>query len=63
VNSFLKRFMTLGWFSRLESFMVFLPIILSGYNVDLRRVDDAKLAVAVQARQWSDAVRGMLLGG
>jgi hypothetical protein len=55
--------MTLGWFSRLESFMVFLPIILSGYNVDLRRVDDAKLAVAVQARQWSDAVRGMLLGG
>jgi hypothetical protein len=61
VNSFLKRFRTLGWYSRLESFMVFLPILLSGYNVDLKRVDDAKLAVAVQARQWSDAIRAMLL--
>lgn len=61
VNSFLKRFKTLGWYSGLESFMVFLPILLSGYNVDLKRVDDAKLAVAMKARQWSDAVRAMLL--
>jgi hypothetical protein len=51
VNSFLKRFRTLGWYSGLESFMVFLPIFLSVYNVDLKRVDDVKLAVAVQARQ------------
>jgi hypothetical protein len=40
--------------------MVFLPILLRGYNVDLKRVNDAKLAVAVEARQWSDAVRAML---
>jgi hypothetical protein len=61
VNSFLKRFRTLGWYSELESFMVFLPILLSGYYVDLKRVDDAKLAVAVQAMRWSDAIRTMLL--
>jgi hypothetical protein len=63
VNSFLKRFRTLGWYSGLESLMVLFPILLSGYNVDLKRVDDANLAVAVQARQWSDAIRAMLLGG
>ncbi|GAQ91906.1 hypothetical protein KFL_008790030, partial [Klebsormidium nitens] len=61
VNSFLKRFRTLGWYSGLESFMIFLPILLSGYNVDLRRVDDAKLTVALPARLWSAAVRRLLL--
>jgi hypothetical protein len=63
VNSFLRRFRTLGWYSGLESFMVFLPILLSGYNVDLKRVDNAKQLIVVQARQWSDAIRAMLLGG
>jgi hypothetical protein len=61
VNSFLKRFRTLGWYSGLESFMIFLPILLSGYHVDLRRVDDAKLTVALPARLWSAAVRRLLL--
>jgi hypothetical protein len=61
VKNFLKRFRTLGWYSGLESFVVFLPILLSGYNVDLKRVDDAKLAVAMQARQWCDAIRAVLL--
>ncbi|GAQ87643.1 hypothetical protein KFL_003670040 [Klebsormidium nitens] len=63
VNSFLKRFRTLGWYSGLESFMIFLSILLSGYNVDLRRVDDAKLRVTVPAGQWSEIVRRLLLGG
>jgi hypothetical protein len=63
VNCFWKRFRMLGWYSGLESFMTFLPILLSGYNVDLKRVDDAKLAVAVPAGQWSEEVRRLLLRG
>jgi hypothetical protein len=63
VNNFLKKFRVLGWYSRLQSLMVFLPILLSGFNVDLSRVDDAKLSIAVPARLWSEAFRGVLLGG
>ncbi|GAQ90961.1 hypothetical protein KFL_007070070 [Klebsormidium nitens] len=62
VNSFLKKFRVLGWYSGLSSLMVFLPILLSGFNVDLSRVDDAKLSIAVPARLWSEAFRAVLLG-
>jgi hypothetical protein len=41
---------------------VFLPILLSGFNIDLSRVDDAKLSIAVPARLWSEAFRAVLLG-
>jgi hypothetical protein len=37
VNSFLKKFRVLGWYSGLHSLMVFLPILLSCFNVDLSR--------------------------
>jgi hypothetical protein len=50
VNSFLKKFRVLGWYSGLHSLMVFLPILLSVFNVDLSRVDDGKLSIAVPAR-------------
>ncbi|GAQ87753.1 hypothetical protein KFL_003750030 [Klebsormidium nitens] len=62
VNSFLKKFRVLGWYSGLQSLMVFLPILLSGFNLDLSRVDDAKLSIAVPARLWSEAFRAVLLG-
>jgi hypothetical protein len=63
VNSFLKKFWVLKWrYSGLHSLMVFLPILLSGFNIDLSRVDDAKLSIAVPARLWSEAFRAVLLG-
>jgi hypothetical protein len=62
VNSFLKKFRVLRWYSGLHSLMVFLPILLSGFNIDLSKVDDAKLSIAVPARLWSEAFRAVLLG-
>jgi hypothetical protein len=46
VNSFLKGFRSLGWYSGLDNFMVILPLLLDAYNANLRRVNDAKLFVA-----------------
>jgi hypothetical protein len=63
VNSFLKGFRSLGWYSGLENFIVILPLILDAYNANLRRVDDAKLFVAIAARVWSVGIRGLLLRG
>lgn len=63
VNSFLKGFRSLVWYSGLESFMVILPLLLGGYNAALRRVDEAKLCIAIAAGCWSVGVRhGLLLG-
>jgi hypothetical protein len=62
VSSFLKKFRVLGWYSGLQSLMAFLPILLSGFNLDVSRVDDATLPTAVPARLWSEAFRGVLLG-
>jgi hypothetical protein len=62
VNSFLKKFRVLGWYSGLHSLMMFLPILLSGFNVNLSRVDESKLSIAVPARLWSEAFRDVLLG-
>jgi hypothetical protein len=63
VNSFLKGFRSLGWYSGLESFMVTLPLLLGGYNSSLRRVDDAKLSIAVAAAMWTIGLsRRLLLG-
>ncbi|GAQ90556.1 hypothetical protein KFL_006550060 [Klebsormidium nitens] len=61
VNSFLKGFRSLGWYSSLESFMVILPLLLGGYNAALRRVDDAKLCVAIAATCWTVGMRLALL--
>jgi hypothetical protein len=61
VNSFLKGFRSLGWYSGLERFMVVLPLLLGGYNQTLERVDDGKLAIAIGAGVWSVGVRARLL--
>ncbi|GAQ88268.1 hypothetical protein KFL_004140040 [Klebsormidium nitens] len=61
VNSFLKGFRSLGWYSGLESFMVILPLLLGGYNQTLKRVDDSKLAIAIAAAVWTAGVRTRLL--
>lgn len=63
VNSFLKGFRSLGWYSGLESFMVILPLLLDAYNASLKRVDDAKLCVAIAAGVWAAAIRRALLQG
>ncbi|GAQ85302.1 hypothetical protein KFL_002280170 [Klebsormidium nitens] len=63
VNSFLKGFRSLGWYSGLESFMVILPLLLGGYNSALRRVDDAKLSIAIAVAVWTVGVRAQLLQG
>ena len=63
VNSFLKGFRSLGWYSGLESFMVILPLLLGGYNSSLKRVDDAKLSIALAAAVWTVGVRARLLQG
>jgi hypothetical protein len=61
INSFLKGFRSLGWYLGLESFMVILPLLLGGYNQTLKRVDDAKLAIAIAAGMWTVGVRAQLL--
>lgn len=61
VNSFLKGFRSLGWYSGLESLMVILPLLLGGYNQSLKRVDDSKLAIAIAVGVWSVRVRARLL--
>jgi hypothetical protein len=63
VNSFLKGFRSLGWYSGLENFMSILPLLLDAYNANLKRVDDAKLLVAIAAGIWTAAIRQGLLGG
>jgi hypothetical protein len=63
VNSFLKGFRSLGWYSGLDNFMVILPLLFDAYNANLRRVDDAKLFVAIAAGLWTTAIRGILLRG
>ena len=63
VNSFLKGFRSLGWYSGLESFMVVLPLLLGGYNQVLKRVDDEKLAVAIAAGKWTVGIPKRLLIG
>jgi hypothetical protein len=63
VNSFLKGFRSLGWYSGLESFMVILPLLLGGYNSSLRRVDDAKFSIAIAAAAWTAAISWRLLLG
>jgi hypothetical protein len=63
VNSFLKGFRSLGWYSGLESFMGIMPLLLGGYNTALRRVDDAKLCVAILATCWTVGMRVGLLRG
>lgn len=63
VNSFLKSFRSLGWYSSLESFMVILPLLLDAYNSGLNRVDDAKLRVAIAAGAWAAAIARTLLQG
>jgi hypothetical protein len=63
VNSFLKGFRSLGWYSGLDNFMVILPLLLDAYNANLKRVDDAKLFVAIAAGLWTTAIRGVLLRG
>ncbi|GAQ93077.1 hypothetical protein KFL_012860010, partial [Klebsormidium nitens] len=63
VNSFLKGFRSLGWYSGLESFMGILPLLLGGYNSSLKRVDDAKLSIALAAAVWTVGVRARLLHG
>jgi hypothetical protein len=63
VNSFLKGFRSLGWYSGLDNFMVILPLLLDAYNANLGRVNDAKLFVAIAAGLWNTAIRGILLRG
>jgi hypothetical protein len=63
VNSFLKGFRSLGWYGGLQSLMVILSLLLGGYNAALRRVNDAKLCVAIAVGVWSFAVRKKLLLG
>jgi hypothetical protein len=63
VNSFLKGFRSLGWYSGLESFMVILPLLLDAYKAGLKWVDDAKLGVEIAASMWSIAVCAVLLRG
>lgn len=61
VNSFLKGFRSLGWYSGLENLMVILPLLLDGYNKTLRRVDDSKLAIAIAAAVWTIGFLNRLL--
>ncbi|GAQ92001.1 hypothetical protein KFL_009020020 [Klebsormidium nitens] len=61
VNSFLKGFRSLGWYSGLESLMVILPLLLGGFNTTLKRVDDAKRGIAIAAVVWSAAIARALL--
>ncbi|GAQ89497.1 hypothetical protein KFL_005300010 [Klebsormidium nitens] len=61
VNAFLKGFRSLGWYSGLESFMVILPLLLGGNNSSSKRVDDAKLSIALAATVWTVGVRARLL--
>ena len=63
MNSFLKGFRSLGWYSGLDNLMVILPLLLGGYNQALKRVDDAKLAIAIAAGLWAIGVRKRLLLG
>jgi hypothetical protein len=63
VNSFLKGFWSLDWYSGLESFIVILPILLGGYNQTLKRVDDAKLSIAIAAAVWAAGIPKRLLLG
>ncbi|GAQ93268.1 hypothetical protein KFL_014030020, partial [Klebsormidium nitens] len=63
VNSFLKGFRSLGWYSGLESFMVILPLLLGGFNMTLRRVDDAKLGIAIAVAMWTARIPKRLLLG
>jgi hypothetical protein len=63
VNSFLKGFRSLGWYSGLDNFMIILPLLLDAYDASLRRVNDAKLFVAIAAGVWTTAIRGVLLRG
>jgi hypothetical protein len=63
VNSFLKGFRSLGWYSGLESFMVILPLLLGGYNSSLKRVDNAKLSIAFAAAMWTVGIQRRLLLG
>jgi hypothetical protein len=63
VNSFLKGFRSLGWYSGLGSFMVILPLLLGGYNSSLKRVDDAKLSVAIAVAMWTVRIPKRLLLG
>ncbi|GAQ92640.1 hypothetical protein KFL_010800040 [Klebsormidium nitens] len=61
VNSFLKGFRSLGWYSGLESLMVILPLLLGGYNSSLKRVDDGKLSIAIAVAVWTGGTRAWLL--
>ncbi|GAQ83542.1 hypothetical protein KFL_001520120 [Klebsormidium nitens] len=63
VNSFLKGFRSLGWYSGLESLMVILPLLLGGFNTTLKRVDNAKRGIAIAAAAWSAAIARALLQG
>ncbi|GAQ85448.1 hypothetical protein KFL_002360010, partial [Klebsormidium nitens] len=63
VNSFLKGFRSLGWYSGLDNLMVILPLLLGGYNSSLRRVDDAKISIAIGSAVWVAGIRRRLLLG
>jgi hypothetical protein len=63
VNSFLKGFRSLGWYSGLESFMVILPLLLGGYNSSSKRVNDAKLSIALAVAMWTVGIPKRLLLG
>jgi hypothetical protein len=62
VNSFLKGFRSLGWYSGLENLMVILPLLVDAY-AGLKRVDDGRLCIAIVASCWSVGVRHKLLLG
>jgi hypothetical protein len=63
VNNFLKGFCSLGWYRGLENFMVIVPLLLDAFNAGLKRVDDAKLCIAIAASCWSVGVQHRLLLG